>query len=95
MGHGPARRLTRLVPYRALEGLSTPPSSAFGAGGTLEGALFLVSLLDLEKPHLVERARRELSKMLGNDIGGIPADLKERSLWATTLRDVVRERWEQ
>ena len=69
--------------------------ASFRGGGTLEGAMFLVAMLDYEKSYLAENARRRLSMMLGEDIGEVPSSSGERELWTRALRDVVRKRWEQ
>ncbi len=57
-------------------------------GGTVEGGLGLLSILRGETsalPFLVERARRELQRMLGVDIGKIPPAGTRLTLWCDDL----------
>jgi hypothetical protein len=71
-----------------------PGPECFREKGTLEGALFLVSVLGEDEPHLAERARRELMIMLGRNLPGIPAEPVERAEWISALRKAVLAQWE-
>lgn len=76
------------------EGLNPPGPETFREHGSLEGALFLVSVLGNEKPFLAERARRELALMFGHKLPVIPADRVERAEWISALRKAVLAQWE-
>lgn len=76
------------------EGLNPPGPESFRKHGSLEGALFLVTILGNEKPYMAERARRELSLMLGRELPLIPADRAERADWIASLRKAVLAQWE-
>ncbi|MEM7308208.1 MAG: HEAT repeat domain-containing protein [Planctomycetota bacterium] len=67
-------------------GLRTPPAEEFEEGGTLRAKLFLVEVLGREETYLVERARRELSRLMGADIGSLPARGTLREAWREELR---------
>jgi HEAT repeat protein len=54
------------------EGLGTMPAAALAGPGTQEGATFLIGVMRRGAPHLVERARRELGRLLGADVGALP-----------------------
>ena len=71
--------------------IQAPDPSAFLDGGTEEGIAFLVRVMGLEEPWLAERARRELIRMAGRDIGGIPPAGVERDVWLGTLYEVLTE----
>lgn len=77
-----------------IEDRSPPPANAFRQGGTREGALFLVSMLDHEAPQLRERARRELEIMLGHTVSLAPKNKDERELWIASMRKLVLDQWE-
>lgn len=62
--------------------------------GTREGALLLLEILGGEEDFLVERARRELSRMLGGDLGEMPRSESEQGIWLRALRDTILERFE-
>jgi hypothetical protein len=44
------------------------------------------------EPWLVERARRELKRLTGNDPGTPPPVGPERDLWLRKLRDLLEQR---
>lgn len=77
--YGSVRPDDALAWFRAaceLRGLTTPAPEAFTAedgAGTMEARLFLVDVMGRGEDHLVERARRELNRCLGRDIGKLPA----------------------
>jgi len=74
------------------EGLPPPPPSAFASSGTAEGAAFLASLLELAPPHLSERARRELGRLLGRDLGPPPSAEPQFEAWVAALQAEVGAR---
>ncbi|MCA8978989.1 MAG: HEAT repeat domain-containing protein [Planctomycetes bacterium] len=74
--------------------LDTPGRDALTGKGTRAGALFLVGLLDRSEDFLAERARRELSRMVGKDLGRIPPGDEERAAWVEELRVGVEQHWD-
>jgi HEAT repeat protein len=75
------------------EGVSAPASSELAGAGTRAGALFLLDVLGRKESHLVERARRELSRMLGEDLGTLPAPGGARVARLIELRTAIDRRW--
>jgi len=76
-------------------GIPASMTASFDGGpGTREGALFLLEVLGGEEDFLVERARRELSRLFGADIGEIPTASGERIPWMAALRETILERFE-
>jgi hypothetical protein len=51
-------------------------------------------LLGGEQDYLAERARRELARLLGGDLGQIPARAEDRGIWLSTLRETILERFD-
>ena len=74
-------------------GAKAPAPEALAGTGTREGALFLIEVMGRGEPHLVERGRRELSRLLGAEVGAPPAPGAERAAWLGGLRKKVDERW--
>jgi len=74
-------------------GAKAPAPEALAGEGTREGALFLIEVMGRGEPYLVERARRELSRLLGAEVGAPPAPGAERTAWLGGLRKKVDERW--
>lgn len=72
----------------------TPGRDALSGKGTRAGALFLVGLLDRPEDFLSERARRELSRIVGEDLGHMPPGDSERAAWLEGLRAGVDKRWD-
>ena len=66
--------------------LAPPAREAFDGAGSREARLFLTIVLDRQEPHLVERARRELGRMLGRDLGPPPPRGTARAGWIEELR---------
>ena len=79
----------------ALERLEipTPPAEAFADGGNEACILFLIDVLGRPEPHLVERARRELSIRLGRELGALPPSGPERAAWISAAREAAQTRW--
>ena len=73
----------------ARAGMNPPPEDTFKGEGTADARQFLVEVLGRKEPHLVERARRELSRMLGRDLGTIPPKGLERDRWIETVRKSI------
>jgi HEAT repeat protein len=62
-------------------GVSAPPPEALEGRGTAQGALFLLELAYDAPPHLAERARRELGRLLGRVVERPPATARELARW--------------
>ena len=90
--HGDSLAWLRASVERA--GLTAPPGEALAGEGDREGAAFLVEMMSLDDPSLVERGRRELSRLLGRDLGELPLRGTERESWLYTLREAVDEHWD-
>lgn len=54
-------------------GLPTPEASAFAGPAAGEGAAFLAGVIRQVEPHLAERARRELARLLDREIEPLPS----------------------
>lgn len=70
-------------------GESAPPAEALRGAGTREGRLFLVGVLARNEAQLVERARRELGRLLQREIGDLPAHGPQRTTWISDLRESI------
>ncbi|MCC6409070.1 MAG: hypothetical protein IT453_18055 [Planctomycetes bacterium] len=73
--------------------VAPPPAEALGRTGTREGLEFLCALAARPEPHLAERARRELGKLAGRDLGTLPVVGPERDAWLAALRDTLAPRF--
>jgi len=73
------------------EGLEPPTTGAIESEGTREGALFLATMMQLDRPHLVERARRELERLLGVALQAPPAAGQPRTQWLAEIRQQIDE----
>lgn len=73
-------------------GVPAPPPSALAGPGSAEGARFLLALTELSAPALVERATRELERLLARPFPR-PATNEERVLFRAELAEVVRARF--
>lgn len=76
-------------------GLAPPARETLSGAGTLPGRLYLVAVMARPEAQLVERARRELSFMLGRDLGEIPPRGTQRDAWLLTLRESLQHQREQ
>ena len=74
--------------------VDTPSREDLRDAGTRAGARFLVTLLERPEGFLAERARRELSRLVGEDLGEIPPGTQERAAWVEGLRAGVDEHWD-
>jgi len=71
----------------ARAGANPPTEADLAATGTRAGRLSMLEVLGRREPHLVERARRELSRMLGRDLGPLPPKGPGRDAWIAEVRD--------
>ncbi|MFN0242011.1 MAG: hypothetical protein ACKVWV_03895 [Planctomycetota bacterium] len=63
-----------------------PARAAFDGEGTLEARLALVDAMDRPEAHLAERARRELARRSGRELGPLPARGPNRDVFLADLR---------
>ena len=70
-------------------GANPPTKADLADSGTRAGRLSMLEVLARREPHLVERARRELSRMLGRDVGQLPPRGEARDAWIAQLRDSI------
>ncbi len=73
-------------------GVSAPPADAFKAGGSRAELDFLLVVAARSEAFLAERARRELSKLAGKDLGALPAQGPDRDAWIASLREKLASR---
>lgn len=69
-------------------GLPTPPAEDFEGTGTMDAITFLIATMRRNEAWLVERARRELERLVGRDIGALPNGA-EREAWLGTLLEAL------
>ena len=60
--------------------------------GSPEGLAFLEQCARRDENWLCERARRELARLAGRDVGALPARGRQRDLWLSTLREQLAVR---
>jgi len=72
-------------------GVPGPEPGEFEDGGSEAAVGFLIRLMARQEPWLAERARRELIRTAGRDIGSLPAAGIERDLWLGTLYEVLTD----
>jgi len=70
-------------------GVTTPSAEEFEGEGSLETVRFLIEVMKRPESHLVERARRELERRLGRELGKLPEDAAERAVWLDTLYETI------
>ncbi len=75
------------------EGALLPDLADLEGAGTRRGAELLATLLERPEAHFVERARRDLERMLGADLPPAPADAEERERWCADLRARVEQQF--
>jgi len=73
----------------ARAGADPPTKADLEGAGTRAGRLAMLEVLGRREPHLVERARRELSRMIGRDLGPLPSRGVGRDAWISELRDSI------
>jgi hypothetical protein len=74
-------------------GVAVPPAEAFKPGGSRAELDFLLAAVARPEAHFAERARRELSRLAGRDLGQLPAQGVERDAWIAALREKLATRW--
>ncbi len=72
------------------QGMPPPPAADFAGEGSIDVVKFLLEVMRGSEAHLVERARRELTRMLGRDLGELPPRGLQRDVWLSTLLEVVQ-----
>jgi len=72
------------------KGMPAPPAEDFVGQGTMDAVTYLLEVMRLPDNHIVERARRELSRMLGNNVGDLPPRGLQRDTWLGVLLEVVQ-----
>lgn len=72
-------------------GAAPPTPDELRAGGRAARE-FVFDVLQRDEPHLVERARRELARMIGRDPGALPPPGPERRAWIASLREVAESK---
>jgi HEAT repeat protein len=75
-------------------GVDAPPAEALAGAGTREGALFLLEVMRRDEPHLVERGRRELERLLETELAEAPPLGSRRDVWFADLREAVDRHYE-
>lgn len=71
--------------------LAPPPAEALRGKGTREGLVYLVRQLSRDENWIAERARRELARMLGRDLGALPPQ-GARDPWIARIAAEVEQR---
>jgi HEAT repeat protein len=82
--------LTAAMERRSVQ---APPISALQGVGRLEGALFLLEVMNRPERYLSERGRRELSRMLDRELEP-PSDHDARTTWLELLRSEIVESYD-
>ena len=77
----------------ARAGYAVPEPEALAGAGRAEGALFLVGPLADGPTHLAERARRELTRLLGREVDVPPGEEPARGAWFEALRGEIAARY--
>jgi HEAT repeat protein len=73
--------------------VQTPAPEELATPGTREGALFLLEVMHREEEHLVERARRELERMMETELEELPPPGADRNLKLAELKRQVDARY--
>ncbi len=71
--------------------LHPPAAEALAGRGTKEGRAFVLGLLARPEPWLVERARRELARMLAIEVAPLPPAGPAREAWTARLATEVEQ----
>jgi hypothetical protein len=66
-------------------GMVGPGPEEFEGAGTANAIAFLIDCMRLNEGYLVERARRQLGLMVGQELGDVPSAVAARDLWLETL----------
>ncbi len=75
-------------------GVEAPATQVLRGAPSLDGALFLLDVMERPEEFLVERARRELERMLEREVGTLPGGLVERAVWLSGMREELAESWD-
>lgn len=78
--------------FRAALERASPPApdlEALRGRGTRASRLYLVEIIARPEPWLAERARRELARLLGRDLGALPAKGSARDAWLSNIRENI------
>lgn len=78
----------------ARAGREVPPPEALSGAGSAAGAQFLAGLLSDGATPLAERARRELSRLLGRELEVPPAAQAPRAEWLAALHEEIGRRYD-
>lgn len=76
-------------------GEKAPPPAELAPPGSRAGLRFLTHVLRRSEAHLVERARREIGRLLGRDLGPLPMPGEARDAWLAALDAEVLARFPQ
>ncbi|MEO6708996.1 MAG: hypothetical protein ABI054_07095, partial [Planctomycetota bacterium] len=76
-------------------GANAPQPADLQAPGTRDGLRFLTTVLRRNEAHLVERARRDLGRLLGRELGLLPEAGAERNAFISVLEHEIGQRFPQ
>ena len=76
-------------------GVSAPDPKHLARPGTRQSLRFLVAMLRRPEPHLVERARRDLGRLLERELGPLPPPGEGRNLLLLDLEREIGRRFPQ
>ncbi len=76
-------------------GVSAPAPAELASPGTRQGLRFLTLVMRRSEAHLVERARRDLGRLLGRELGALPVPGDDRNLFIADLEREISKRFPQ
>ncbi len=76
-------------------GVSAPKPDELARPGTRQGMRFLTLVMRRPEAHLVERARRDLGRLLGRELGALPVPGDDRNLFIADLEREIAKRFPQ
>ena len=76
-------------------GVSAPKPEELAKPGTRQGMRFLTLVMRRSEAHLVERARRDLGRLLGRELGVLPLPGDDRNLFIADLEREIAKRFPQ
>lgn len=76
-------------------GVSAPAPAELAKPGTRQGLRFLTLVMRRSEAHLVERARRDLGRLLGRELGAMPVPGDDRNLFIADLEREIAKRFPQ
>ncbi len=74
------------------EGLASCAPAAIAGAGSAEGAAVLLGAIEAAPAQVSERARRELSRLIGRELAPPPSGAAERERWRTELASEIERR---